>query len=146
MSSFFESNSQKSDRRRTTSPPRSSIITPVNSPPRRFSSPITSSGGKSGSKTQDIYSDRFIPSRTSSNLEDGFESLGYIDSNEQLDRNDSSRENHGVMNNLLRSELLGQSLIAIKPDTDAGFNTSSITSSPDRRDSISSSGSFGGSK
>jgi hypothetical protein len=107
MSSFFESNSPKSDRRRTTSPPRSCIITPVNSPPRRFSSPTTSSGGRSGGKSQDVYSDRFIPSRTSSNLEDGFESVGYIDSNDQLARNDSSRENQGVMNNLLRSELLG---------------------------------------
>lgn len=82
--------------------------TPVNSPPRRFSSPPSSRGDAV------LLSDRFIPSRLSSNLEDAFDMLG--SSERQNDRCDVSHENQTMMNNLLRSELLGHPHVVMNYD------------------------------
>jgi cell division cycle 20-like protein 1 (cofactor of APC complex) len=91
---------------------------PMDSPPRRFSSPL---GSKNAGET--IYSDRFIPSRISSNLEDAFEIMGSEGDNKQNTRNDVAHESQGIMNNLLRSELLGQPLMSLKYDADGGFTS-----------------------
>ena len=78
------------------------------STPRRFSSPK--------SRQQYIFSDRFIPSRISTNLDDVLESVENVDSLRQSGPGSTSitdggsvvHENQGLMNNLLRSELLGK--------------------------------------
>jgi len=104
---------------------------PMDSPPRRFSSP-SRSRNSGGSDT--IYSDRFIPSRIASNLEDAFEIMGSDGDNKQNSRNDVAHENQGIMNNLLRSELLGQPLMSLKYDADGGFTSTlpTETGSPSR--------------
>eukprot|EP01038_Epipyxis_sp_PR26KG_P016341 gene16341-22265_t len=83
----------------------------IQSPSRRFSSPVLSSGGSRRSSAQ--YSDRFIPSRLSTNLE---EALDIMDNKNNSIKDspyssDLAQENLFIMNNLLRSELLGEPLI-----------------------------------
>jgi cell division cycle 20-like protein 1 (cofactor of APC complex) len=71
---------------------------------------------------RNIYSDRFIPSRTATNLEEAFDVLGNRlntkeimnnanNSTNNSDRSDHPPESQLLMNNLLRSELLGQPLM-----------------------------------
>lgn len=95
------------ERRRASSPPHSSTFgsdtSPVNSPPRRFSSPIPSIRSY-------LYSDRFIPSRVSSNFDEAFDMV----ENSELNTQNESHENQGTMSNLLRYELLGQPIVAPK--------------------------------
>ena len=72
---------------------------------RRFSSPLPS-------MTPPVYSDRFIPSRSSSNLDDALDILDNVDAlnSSNISRNSTGSQqenNKEQMNNLLRSELLG---------------------------------------
>jgi len=101
------------DTRRSSSPIRGSVsnASPLNSPPRRFSSPHQSSSSASAIQ----YSDRYIPSRTGSSLENSFDLMTkgskrntpYDDNlhNHSASENNSAR----IMNSLIRAELLGQS-------------------------------------
>ena len=60
-------------------------------------------GPRSG---QSQYSDRFIPSRLSTNLEDAFDMMDNKDaSKDQNMKNDIAHENQIIMNNLIRSEV-----------------------------------------
>lgn len=90
--------------------------TPLQSPARRFSSPLTQ---------QSTYSDRFIPSRLSSNLEDAFDQFRDDSNGDKLNEtNDGGYESMGTMNNLLRCELLGQSQGYMKRDGMNSLNNS----------------------
>ena len=105
-----DSSQMRSSYSSVSSPP----TTPINTPPRRFSSPstvlsnsgVTSSGRRGQSLT---ISDRFIPSRLSTNLDEAFDIMDNKDlSKDQNTKNDVSHENQITMNNLIRYELLGQ--------------------------------------
>jgi cell division cycle 20-like protein 1 (cofactor of APC complex) len=68
----------------------------------RFSTPPSSS-------RRAMYSDRFIPSRTTTNLEEAFDILGNkLNQKELLSKTDAPPESQLLMNNLLRTELLGE--------------------------------------
>lgn len=84
---------------------------PLNTPSRRrFTSPPGSKGNRSDVGT--VYSDRFIPSRLSTNLEDAFDMMENRESlSKDFVRGDAKHENQAFMSNLLRSELLGQSVV-----------------------------------
>ena len=116
----------------------SSSTSNMSSTPRRFSSPKT--------HREYIFSDRYIPSRISTNLDDALDSIENFTSTRRLS---GSSENQGLMNNLLRAELLGKSGTFQK--TDSGdpangiLNSSSRSSqnflkfcSPKRKSSVSS--------
>lgn len=110
--------------------------TPINSPPRRLSSPRHSGfgsirngsasrhssiidGAKSNSadRAGNIYSDRFIPSRHATKLDDAFDMMENRDSSKDQNlRSDVAHENQMVMNSLIRSELLGQSMLEYSVD------------------------------
>ena len=98
---------------------------PVQSPSRRFNHSNSNSSGNalqngsnnltlsSISNNNVLYSDRFIPSRLSSNLEEAFDLLEA--SKEQSSSSSISgsqttpvHENQVILNNLIRTELLGQ--------------------------------------
>ena len=84
------------------SPSTSGMNTPVSTPPRRFSN-----SHDSRRNSADRYSDRFIPSRLSTNLEDALDIMETHDaSREQNTKNDVAHENQLIMNNLLRAERL----------------------------------------
>lgn len=70
-----------------------------------------------------VHSDRFIPSRTTTNLE---EALDLLDSSS---KQECSHENQSLMNTLLRSELLGQS-------TPERRTTEGVQQSPSRKDTV----------
>jgi len=101
--------------RRSGSPPRNNDGSPMNSaintPSRRhFASPPGSRGNRADAST--VYSDRFIPSRLSTNLEDAFDMMENRESlSKDYVRGDAKHENQAYMSNLLRSELLGQSVV-----------------------------------
>ncbi len=77
--------------------------TPLNTPPRRRSSPLSS-----GRRSSSTLSDRFIPNRLSTNLEDAFDLLeNKCASREQNSKSEVLHEKQIAMNNLLRAELLG---------------------------------------
>ena len=114
---------------RSITPPRSPcsdyvFSTPnaaTSTPPRRFTynSPMSSRSS--------LYSDRFIPSRLSSNLEDAL-----LDCHENLDtkpnnnsQTDITHENQ-ILNSLIRSELLGKP--AMMPHNESDSN--GLSSSP----------------
>lgn len=119
----------------------SPIASPISSPGRLSSSKFTTSEGisldgsspksysshSSGCATADsvTYSDRCIPSRLSSNLEDAFEIMGDTERDRQMSlKSEVAHENQGVMNNLLRAELLGQRLVSSKLDPEGAFASS----------------------
>eukprot|EP01041_Mallomonas_annulata_P009496 gene9496-19730_t len=93
-------------KRRASSPPRSTASTPStpigadHSPRRRFSTPVRKQGH--------LFGDRFIPSRTSTSIDDGFDLLEQDEKTRCSGGSESGRENQGALNNLIRSELLGQ--------------------------------------
>lgn len=123
--------------RRDSSPGRGRVgadpSTPIHTPPRRFSR------NSADSASRDIYGDRFIPSRVSTNLEDAFDIMD--SGREQRDRDQSIPEHQVTMNNLLRSELLGQQI----PDQHGRMSGSSgglQSLSPSRGDSGGSSNLF----
>ena len=98
---------------------------------------MTGSGRRSSSST---FSDRFIPSRLSTNLEDAFDMLENKNaSKDQNMKNDVAHENQIIMNNLLRSELLGQQASEFTLDSRLAEG---LTKSPVRVDSGSSSNLF----
>lgn len=100
--------------------------TPSRSAGRLFSSPPVSD-------KRELYSDRFIPSRITTNLE---EALDILDSkSQQRDAAvDHSFDNQTLMNNLLRSELLGQ---YDSPDRRSGSLEGNFASPPRKESSIS---------
>ena len=99
------------ERRRASSPIRGSFsnASPINSPPRRFSSPNPSPSSRSIH-----YSDRHIPSRSASSLENSFERMtsGGISNSERNEESNavtgSENRNARFMNSLIRAELLGE--------------------------------------
>jgi cell division cycle 20-like protein 1 (cofactor of APC complex) len=103
--------------------------TPSRNSTHRFSSPASSS-------RRPVYSDRFIPSRTTTNLE---EALDRLDS--KIHSKDSQTEvlyeNQSLMNNLLRSELLGQ--YESTSERRSSLDSSMLGKSPNRKESSSSS-------
>mmetsp|Transcript_24902 Transcript_24902/g.41631 ORF Transcript_24902/g.41631 Transcript_24902/m.41631 type:complete len:540 (-) Transcript_24902:1789-3408(-) len=112
----------------------SPLTTPMNTPPRRFSGGGNPHSG--GSRTHQhettLYSDRFIPSRSSTNLEDAMDLMENRDaSRDQNSKNDVAHESQLMMNNLIRSELLGQQMPPSYPP-DARMNE---LTSPSRKDS-----------
>lgn len=99
----MDKNEDIKEQRRVSSPLALSMSQPTNpgvsTPKRRFSSPVRKSisGG-----------DRFIPSRLSSKLEDAFDIMDQEEKIRNSPNADSSRPSQGTLNNLIRSELLGQ--------------------------------------
>ena len=98
------------EKRRASSPIRGSVNAPtLNSPPRRFSSPH-----HPPTIAPIHYSDRYIPSRTGSSLENSFDLMtrtsisntpqNTVQSSASGSENDSTR----IRNSLIRAELLGQ--------------------------------------
>ena len=84
------------------SPSASQAVSPFASPRRRFSSPRRRSAG---------CGDRHIPSRLSSKLEEAFDMLEQDEKSRSSFGSDISHENNQcLINNLIRSELLGQQL------------------------------------
>lgn len=84
------------------------------------SSLYTSSPGVTHENGGTIYSDRHIPSRLASKLDEALDQNGDIDEPSDVPhhrrlqsqpQSDVARENQGIMNSLLRSELLGTSLL-----------------------------------
>lgn len=106
QSSEMYHSSGGSEKRRASSPIRGSLTgaSPLNSPPRRFSSPHQSSSAIH-------YSDRYIPSRTGSSLENSFDLMTSGSKVDAPDCEHSGSENSStrMMNSLIRAELLGQS-------------------------------------
>lgn len=106
----------------------SPVHTPIQSPAR------------SNSNKNVVYSDRFIPSRFSTNLEDALElmenrSSGKYDQNSHL-QTTVIPENQSVLNNIIRSELLGQGTNDYYSSNRP--SDSSTINSPSRKDSSSS--------
>jgi hypothetical protein len=109
--------SASNEKRRASSPIRESTTSvsnasTLNSPPRRFSSPH-----QSPSTAPIHYSDRYIPSRSGSSLDNAFDLMtnssnksntpqgdGNNNNNESGSENNSTR----IMNTLIRAELLGE--------------------------------------
>lgn len=66
-----------------------------------------------------VYSDRYIPSRTASKLDEALDQNGEVECSDTphqrrhqpQPQSDVARENQGIMNSLLRAELLGHSLM-----------------------------------
>lgn len=105
----------------------SSSTSNMSSTPRRFSSPKT--------HREYIFSDRFIPSRITTNLDDALDSIENFTSTSRLSgSSDVAHENQGLMNNLLRAELLGKSGTYQKNDSGDPANayTNGILNSPSR--------------
>jgi cell division cycle 20-like protein 1 (cofactor of APC complex) len=99
-----------------------------------------SQGSSRDSPSQPIYSDRFIPSRLTSNLEDAFDLMEQADpSNSRRKSRESdggSESKKGPLNNLIRSELLGQPLLSSPSgfsDFDSENQDKGGTKSPGRR-------------
>jgi hypothetical protein len=82
-----------------------------------------------------VYSDRFIPSRLSTNLEEAFDMMDNRDSSQRENRAKSEGRNdsNSSMGNLLRSELLGQYTLSSGDSLMDGQ-----LGSPNRRDSSGS--------
>ena len=111
---------------------------------KRFSSPTGSSNRHSiGSSSSPLQiSDRFIPSRKSTNLEEAFDYNNEIESYSLLNNDKEISplllENHELMSNMLRSELLGQNIVFTNSNTNINTNTKaneitkSMTSSPSK--------------
>ncbi len=89
-------------RRVGSSPASSKITSPaiMPSPPRRFSSPTKKSA---------LYSDRFIPNRASSHLDDAFDLMDQAPYNQRNSTGDKDKSNskQAALNNMIRNELLG---------------------------------------
>ena len=133
------------------SPPRPAIYSPTGRTRRSSGSGGRYSGGSDGMSdlssdmygvghgNSAVYNDRFIPSRSASDLEGAFDNMEVIASSQREqhgnnayntynsndnssgtfngmgDRNGVARESQGVMNSLLRNELLGsQSMGAVE--------------------------------
>lgn len=79
-----------------------------------------------------VYSDRFVPSRLNSNLENALDhhtSLTYRKYDEDGKKRNENNENKKLHNRLLRSELLGE---VVPSDLDGQFNRQRRWSSPSR--------------
>lgn len=93
--------------RRVGSSPASSKYTSPSimpSPPRRFSSPTKKSA---------LYSDRFIPNRASSHLDDAFDLMEQVDPTSKRNNRHEKEETkvqQTILNSLIRSEILGHSI------------------------------------
>lgn len=125
-------------------------ITPQRSNRRTSMTPPSTGGSRRGTNT--IYSDRFIPSRTTTNLEEAFDLLGNkynhkettpktegntaLSSTPNAPSSSAHAESQMLMNNLLRSELLGQP--ALDFAVDLGMADGGGLKSPTRRESGSS--------
>jgi WD40 repeat protein len=122
------------------SPLRSAPGTRYSTPNRRYSSPSPSSLGRHSlggtplsSSASPVYSDRFIPSRRSSNLEEAYDNMEIADSTSNAvtmvsgDASDGSAvaDNQETYNSMLRAELLGQGSSSMMMDSDvAGHHAS----------------------
>lgn len=125
---------------------------PLQSPSRRFSHSNSNSTVQNGSSNLTLsssstsnnvlYSDRFIPSRLSSNLEEAFDLLEA--SKEQISSSSSIvsgsqtttpvHENQVILNNLIRTELLGQGQSLIDYSNTSRLQSETLNS-PGRKES-----------
>jgi cell division cycle 20-like protein 1 (cofactor of APC complex) len=91
-----------------------------------------------------IYSDRMIPSRLASNLEDAFDMIESHPESGKRNNSVANRENQEILNGLLRSELLGQPSAPISFGTDSdssALHGDGVVGSPGRHRHSSGSGS-----
>lgn len=104
--------------------------------PQRFRNSTT----PPSSARRAIYSDRFIPSRTTTKLEEAFDLFGEEASSRDsgANKNETQMESQILMNNLIRTELLGQSAI----DINLEMRLEGTAKSPNRKDSGSSANLF----
>ena len=123
----FTASTPKSPSRRTSSSTGVNSLAPldsISSPTRRSTSSTPTSGTSSLRSSNEFYQgecDRFIPSRSASNLEDAFERMDSYDPLENQSA-DGTHSNQNLMNNLLRSELLGEPMMALKADISNATN------------------------
>ena len=130
MSFSFTASTPKSPSRRSSSTGVNSLapLDSISSPTRRSASSTPTSGSSSLRSSAEFYQgecDRFIPSRSASNLEDAFERMDNYDPLESQSA-DGSHNNQNLMNNLLRSELLGEPMVALKADVSNSTNGGGI--------------------
>jgi len=95
-----------------------------------------SSNLSASSSSHILYSDRFIPSRLSSNLEEAFDLLEEASKDQQgnsISQTTPVHENQIILNNLIRTELLGQGQSLV--DYTNTSRQTDILSSPGRKDS-----------
>jgi hypothetical protein len=124
--------------RRTTSPIRSIASSPMNTPNklgRRVSHGATPPSSSKLRTSNESYSefDRFIPSRTASNLEDAFERMESNSPRVKQENQgvmDCMLNNQNLLNNLIRSELLGEPLQPVKADVSVSIPNGGSTDSP----------------
>lgn len=107
---------------------------------RRISQGPTTPSSSKLRTSNESYSecDRFIPSRTASNLEDAFERMESNSPRAKQENQgvmDCMHNNQNMLNNLIRSELLGEPLQPVKADVSVsipGGSTDSPLNSPTR--------------
>lgn len=123
---------------------------PLQSPSRRFSHSNSNSTVQNGSSNLTLsssstsnnvlYSDRFIPSRLSSNLEEAFDLLEaskeQISSSSIVSGSQTTpvHENQVILNNLIRTELLGQGQSLIDYSNTSRLQSETLNS-PGRKES-----------
>jgi hypothetical protein len=122
--------------RRTTSPIRSITSSPMQSPnklTRRVSHRTTPPSKLRTSNESNSEFDRFIPSRTASNLEDAFERMESSSPRVKQENQgvmDCMLNNQNLLNNLIRSELLGEPLQPVKADVSVSIPNGGSADSP----------------
>lgn len=127
----------REQRQRSSTPERVFSNVPVTNMQTPVRNTLTSPPSSTGRRQ--VYSDRYIPSRSVTNLDDAFDILeNKMNYQNSAQRVENVHESQAMMNNLLRSELLGHPPVDILNE---GRLDATLKSPPRNKDSLTPSGS-----